>query len=147
METYSLTEDQRQQAKDLYHRVDSGEISSPTDFVSEWTKPDLVPEYSPDRGPYPEHYGFIDPTKIKGTYPETIHRFEPGRIKTHLARFYRGKFQRQHTAPPKLQKIQGEYYVTDDGVHRSLTARGLGLNELYVYYTVPPGDLLKEPPQ
>jgi hypothetical protein len=145
METYSLSESQRERAKTLYEQVDAGEITSPTEFVDEWQPRHKVTDYDPELVPYPEATEFIDPSKIAGTTKTNLSRFSSGRIKTHLARFYHGEFERQRRCPPRLQKIEGQFYVTSDGIHRSLTAKALGISELYVKYSIPPKEVLVSP--
>ena len=146
METYTLTDPQRDRARDLYHKVDDGKISTPTELVNEWKTPSRItdPKLDSDSDylPYPEKTEFINPSNITGTFESNINRFNPGRIKSHLARFHNGEFRRDDPAPPRLQKIGNEYYVTSDGIHRSLTAKALDLPELKCIYSIPPEEIL-----
>ncbi|GGL67257.1 hypothetical protein [Halocalculus aciditolerans] len=146
METYSLTDPQRDRAKELYHKVDDGEISASTELVNEWKTPPRIPDpklgSDSDYLPYPEETEFINPSNIAGTFESNINRFNSGRIKSHLARFHNDEFWREDPAPPRLQKIDNEYYVTSDGIHRSLTAKALALPELKCIYSIPPEEVL-----
>lgn len=145
METYSLSESQRERAKALHERVDAGEITSPTEFIDKWQPRHKVTDYDSELVPYPKVTEFIDPSKIAGTTQTSLSRFNSAKIKTHLARFYHGEFERQRTYPPVLQKIDDKFYVMNDGLHRCLTAKALGISELYVEYSIPPEEALVSP--
>jgi hypothetical protein len=146
MQTYSLTDSQREQAKELYYQVDEGKIASPTELVDEWNLPPRIPEVDTDSDclPFPEETEFINPSNIAGTFESNINRFNTGRIKNHLARFHNEEFWRDDPAPPRLQKIDGKYYVTSDGLHRSLTAKALDLHEVKTVYSIPPDEILTD---
>ncbi|WP_238392250.1 hypothetical protein [Halorussus amylolyticus] len=51
-------------------------------------------------------------------------------------------FEIQNTVPPMLQRRGGGFYVMDDGHHRGIVARAIGLDELYVDYEVVPPELI-----
>ncbi|MCF2165401.1 hypothetical protein KVP04_00425 [Halobacterium salinarum] len=147
METYSLTDGQRELARKLHKQVGEGKITSPSEFLDGWTSRHLIPDVNPESDivPYPERTEFIDPSKIAGTTKTNVNRFNRGRIQTHLARFHNGEFRREVPAPPRLQKIEDKYYVTSDGLHRSMVAKALDLEEIYAVYSIPPNSILVPP--
>ncbi len=57
----------------------------------------------------------------------------------------KGEFEVQHMAPPVLQRRGDRFYVTSDGHHRSMVAKAIGLDELYVEYEVVPPNLILRP--
>jgi len=67
---------------------------------------------------------------------------EKGRLKGVLTYLLRGEFEVQNSYPPMLQKRGSQFYVTDDGNHRSMVAKAIGLERLYVSYSEVPLDLL-----
>lgn len=57
----------------------------------------------------------------------------------------KGEFEVQHMASPVLQRRGDRFYVTSDGRHRSMVARAIGLDELYVEYGIVPLELIVRP--
>lgn len=55
----------------------------------------------------------------------------------------KGDFEVQNSYPPVLQRRGDCFYVSTDGYHRSMVAKAIGLDELYVEYTVVPPNLLE----
>lgn len=143
MDYLELNEEQQDRAIEIYNRIEDGEVQSPTDVVESWETPEVVVDDSEYDGMYPRDEDFISPKKIAGTFSSSIHRVETGRLQTILKWMVEGEFQTQHMCPPMVQKIDGRYYVTDDGLHRCMVAKAVGLDELYVEYSVVPPELLE----
>lgn len=43
-----------------------------------------------------------------------------------------GEYDLRRLYPPVLQKREERYFVLNDGIHRSIAAKAVGLDELYV---------------
>jgi hypothetical protein len=143
MDSLELNEEQRDRAIEIYRRIEAGEVQSPTDIVESWETPEEVVDYSEYDGTFPRDEDFISPKKIAGTLPSTINRVETGRLQTILKWMVEGDFQTQHMCPPVVQQRDNRYYVTSDGHHRCMVAKAVGLDELYVEYSVVPPELLE----
>lgn len=144
METISLDEKQREKALDILRGLSEGDIKSPTDVVDVWETPDTIVDLSEKEGKYPEYEGFVSPARIRGTFESTIHRLEPGRLAKVLKWLIEGEFEIKNIYPPSLQKRGEQYYVTNDGHHRCIAAKAICLEELYVWYSEVPPELLEE---
>lgn len=142
MDYLELTDEQRERAIEIYKRIKSGAVQSPTDVVDSWETPETVVADSESDEPFPRHEEFIDPSKIAGTFPSTIHRLETGRLQTVLVWMVEDRFETKNLCPPMVRKQQDRYYVTDDGHHRCLAAKAVGLDEFYVEYSEVPPALL-----
>jgi hypothetical protein len=140
METISLTDEQEERARDIYHRLHDGEVTHPTDIV-EWREPTKSIDYQTKEDTLPRYEEFIDPADIKGTTGSTG-RLEKGRLSTALVRLIQGEFEVKNIYPPVLQKLGDGYYVTTDGHHRCIAAKAVGLDEFYVEYEEVPDRLL-----
>lgn len=143
MDYLELDEEQRDRAIEIYKRIEDGKVRSPTDVVESWETPKVVVDDSEYDGTFPRDEDFISPAKIAGTFHSTIHRVETGRLQTILKWMVEGEFQTQHMCPPVVQKREDRYYVTADGHHRCMVAKAVGLDELYVEYSVVPLELLE----
>jgi hypothetical protein len=143
MDYLELDDEQRDRAIEIYKRVVDGEVQSPTDVVDSWETPERVIDDDEHDGTFPSHENFIAPENIVGTFSSTIHRVETGRLQTILKWMVEGEFETQHWCPPVVQKREDRYYVTSDGHHRCMAAKAVGLDELYVEYTVVPPELLE----
>ena len=141
-ETLSLTPEQRQRAKELLKRADNGEVKSPTDIVDSWEEPDTTIDRERKEGIFPKYEGLINPDAIVGS-DGFSHRLEQHRLKKVLAHMLKGNFEVQNSHPPVLQKREGRFYVTSDGHHRSMVAKAIGLEELYVEYSEVPPEILE----
>lgn len=140
-ETLTLTSDQRGRARRLLKRAIDGDVRTPTDVVDSWDDPNSSINRDRKEDDLPHHKGFVPPSAIKGSLGMST-RLEEGRIKAVLAHMLKGEFEVENSFPPTLQKRGDSFYVTNDGHHRSMVARAIGLDELYAQYTVVPPELL-----
>lgn len=140
-ETLTLTPKQRVRAKRLLKWTREGYVESPTDVVDSWEEPDSNIDWERKDGLFPQQEGFINPSAIAGSVGMS-NRLEKHRIKKVLAHMLKGEFEVQNMAPPVLQQRGDSFYVTTDGHHRSMVARAIGLDELYVEYEVVPAEFL-----
>jgi hypothetical protein len=136
-ETLTLTPDQRERAEKLLKRTIDGSVQTPTDVVDSWNDPDSSIDRERKEGTLPHHEGFVSPSAIEGSLGMST-RLEQGRIKKVLACMLKGEFEVRNLSPPTLQRRGDSFYVTNDGHHRSMVARAIGLEELYAEYTVVP---------
>jgi len=141
-ETLTLASKQRERAETLLRRTIDGDVQAPTDIVDTWNDPDSSINRNWKEGHLPQYEGFVAPSAIKGSIG-MADRLETSRIKTVLAYLLKGKFEVQSPWPPTLQQRGNRFYVTNDGHHRSMVARAIGLDELYAEYTVVPPELLE----
>jgi len=65
IETISLTADQEERARAIYHRADDGDITSATVFI-EWVNPSKVIDTEVKEEPLSRHKEYIDPTTSGG---------------------------------------------------------------------------------
>jgi hypothetical protein len=140
METISLTDEQEERARRIYHQLRDGEITRPTDIV-EWRKPSKSIDRQKKEGPIPRHMEFIDPANIAGTTGSPDY-LQEGRLRTALVRLIQGDFEVKNRYPPVLQNFDGRYYITADGHHRCIAAKAVGLDQFYVEYEDVPSHLL-----
>lgn len=140
-ETLTLTSEQSKRAKRLLNRAQDDDIKSPTDVVDSWEEPDSTIDRERKEGQFPQQEGFITPSAIVGSVGMS-NRLEKNRIMKVLAHMLKGEFEIQHMAPPKLQQRGDRFYVSTDGLHRSMVARAIGLEKLSVMYEVVPEELL-----
>lgn len=143
-ETLTLTPEQSTRAKQLLKRTCDGAVESPTDVVDTWEEPDSTIDRGRKEDLFPQQEGFITPSSIAGSVGAS-NRLEKNRIKKVLAHMLKGEFEVQHMAPPVLQWRGDRFYVTSDGHHRSMVARAIGLDELYVEYEIVPPELIVWP--
>ncbi|WP_136690047.1 hypothetical protein [Halorhabdus amylolytica] len=140
MQTISLTDGQEERAREIYHRIQDGGITHPTDIV-EWQEPTKSINYQEKESTLPRYEGFIDPADIKGAIGSTD-RLERNRLSAALVRLIQGDFEVKNSYPPVLRKLGDNYYVTTDGRHRCIAAKAVALEEFYVEYEEVPDRLL-----
>ncbi|UHQ98029.1 hypothetical protein HYG81_20630 (plasmid) [Natrinema zhouii] len=143
-ETLSLTPEQTAHARQLLKRTVDGEVESPTDIVDSWEEPTGTIDWERKEDLFPEEESFITLSAIADSVSSPS-RLEKPRIKKILVCLLEEEFEVQNTAPPKLRKCGDCFYVTDDGHHRSMVARAIGLNELYAKYEIVSPELLIQP--
>lgn len=126
-ETLSLSREQVERAVEMAERLSEGEIETPQDFVQEWRSAPSV------TGATYENLGerYVPVENIKGTVPQNVERFNPGRAAKILTKLGDGEFEVEHERPPNLMKVGDEYFVDRDGIHRSLLFKYLGVDEMY----------------
>lgn len=139
-ETISLTKEQRERARRLLKQTVDGDVETPTDVVDSWEEPATTKKQNECQSP--QHEGFISPSAIAGSV-EFSNRLEKHRLKKILAYLLKGNFELRNSYPPVLEKREDRFYVTTDGHHRCMVAKGIGLERLYVEYTEVPRDLLE----
>ena len=134
--TIKLTNKQEELAEELLRRYKADELQKPLDVVEEWRVPDTVKSSSDyELKVQKEH---INPGAIAGTFQSSTNHFEPVKFASHVARYFQGEYMCESNLPPALDRRGDLFYVTSDGHHRSMAAKSLGIEELYVeYYTVP----------
>lgn len=143
MDTVSLSEVQRARAKNIKKRLSENEIRSPTDVVDDWQPPNYSINWSQKESLFPQYEGFISTSKIKGTLEDSINRLNTNRLENILELMLNGEFEKQNKYPPDLQKRGEYYYVAEDGHHRCMAAKAVGLDQLYAEYEVVPPNLLE----
>jgi len=129
----TLDSEQKSRVEELIRRYQNDELKRPEDLLDEWRAPLTKKAHYDYETPQKKEY--IDPTEIVGR--GTSH-FEPAKAAQILAWLYKGEFDQYKRHPPSLEKRPEGYFVTNDGTHRSIVAKAIPLEELYVeYYTVP----------
>lgn len=141
-ETLSLSMKQRERAVELLRRVNNGDVHSPTDVVDVWESPESTIDRSRKEGTFPQQKEFISPEPISGSLGME-NRLEQHRLKEVLAYLLEGEFEVRNSFPPVVQKRDGRFYVSTDEHHRSMVAKAIELDKLYVEYTVVPSALLE----
>lgn len=141
-ETLTLTPAQEERAKNLLSRTLEGDIQSPTDVVDSWDNPNSSIDRDQKEDTLPQYEGFVTPSAIAGPLGSPSW-FKLHSIKGVLACMIEGDFEVRNMAPPSLQKRGDRFYVTNDGHHRSMVARAIGLDELYAHYTIVPPEHLE----
>ncbi len=138
----TLDSEQKSRVEQLIRRYQNDELNRPEDLVDEWSPPKtekINREYEVE-----EEEEYIDPTEIVGRLGEWTH-FESQKAARFLSELYNGQFDQLQEWPPMLEKRPEGYFVTDDGTHRSIVAKAVPLDELYVeYYTVPASALTEK---
>lgn len=141
-EALSLTVEQLRHAKRLYERINDGDIESPSDFVEPWKTPDSNFDERQEEPRPPRQQCFIPPDQIMGTVDDTD-RLETNRINKILATMVNEEYEVQPNFPPLLQRRGDCFYVDGDGHHRSMVAKAIGLEKMYVKCEMVPPALLR----
>lgn len=134
--TIELNEKQKRKARELATEVSNKQVTHPTDFLDEW-KPTPTQGlcWGEDIKMVKNHETFIDPSRIKGTEPVNGNRFESDRILRVLAWLIRGEYKMKPDFPPHLNLIDGNYYVSSEGNHRSMSHKYLGIDKMFAEVT------------
>ncbi len=132
----TLDADQEARTTELLKRYDRDELNTPEALVDEWGDPQTKRlDVDFDSTTVQE---YIDPTEIVGRLEGDSTHFEPSKAAQILWWLYQGEFDQFRRYPPSLEKRPEGYFVTKDGTHRSIVAKAIPLDQLYVeYYTVP----------
>lgn len=132
MECIELTERQERRALAAVDRLLEDENPVPTDYVDTWVaKPSVVNR---------EHIGnetrFVPVEDIVGVARQNTDRLVRGRLLSHLQKMCEGEFTVRPPgsvkSPPHLEEIDGEYYVSGDGIHRTLAHKIVGVEQQWV---------------
>lgn len=129
-ETYNPTDDQREKAKALRNKIKNNEVTVPCDIFpeDEWKEPPSRETYIDDTtGELPEQNNiWIDSTQIRGYH--IVDRLNAARavkvLNWVIDNEYVPKMPKE-VDRPKYQKINDSYYISGDGVHRSLVCKHL----------------------
>jgi len=140
-ETVELDESQRSKAVDLLQQLEQGLIEKPEDVVGDWKYLSDHLDYSQLKIVEEHDLGCeldrqrerIRVSKIAGTTHSGVKVMEQ-RLEKILELLLAGDFRVETESPPKLEKFEGEYYVSVDGHHRVLAFKALELEELFVEY-------------
>lgn len=123
--TISLTDEQTHKARELLEVLD--EETVPKDLLSTWTeRPETIGcEYEELGGQY------VSTEKIIGTEDHNVDRLVTDRLREIIDILIEGSFEKEHRFPPVLSLIDGNYYVSNDGNHRTIAFKYLGIDEIY----------------
>jgi len=138
----TLDSDQKARAQELLSRYNDGEINRPEDIVDEWGDPQTRQTHIEYDISTKNEY--IDPREIVGRVEGETTHFEPAKAAQILYWLYTGEFDQFKRLPPTLEKRPEGYFVTTDGTHRCIVAKGLPLEKLYVEYHEIPASALEE---
>lgn len=131
-----LDEKQKQKAEELANGIIEGQINHPKDFLEEWKgTPDEGLCWGQDLVSKTNKETMVDPSKIKGTERVNIDRFEKNRILRVLKWLHKGEYKEKPPHPPDLNLIDGDYYVSSEGNHRSMSHKYLGIDKMYAEVT------------
>lgn len=131
-----LNQRQERMARDLSTKISNKQVKHPKDFLDVW-KPTPTQGlcWGKDIKSIKNHETYIDPSKIKGTEPVNKDRFESNRILRVLAWLIKGEYKVKPDHPPDLNLIDGNYYVSSEGNHRSMSHKFLGIDKMYAEVT------------
>lgn len=125
-DTLTLSEKQEEKARKIIKTIDLE--SEPSDFISLW---EPTPEKRQELEWKDEGTRYVRVDNIVGTEPFNTNRLVPGRLEDILRKMIEGKFEKEHSLPPVLSKVDGKYYVDADGNHRVLAHKMLGIEKIY----------------
>lgn len=125
MSELTLDAEQRKRAEDLLQKVRSGEATEPKDVVDEWKpQPRIVTSGE-------SILKWVSLSDVVGTDPDLTDEFMNGRLTFALELLLNGEFQPKYSSPPHYIEIDGEFYVGNDGNHRTLACKAVGVEEIY----------------
>lgn len=136
MTAICLTQEQRERAEKILRQLSNGEVEEPADIIERW---EPMPDY--DELDTEEHVFDIDTSietkyvavsDIIGTGTGGTDYLRTDRLKRVIELLLNGEFNCEPERPPKLEGVDGDYYVAVDGVHRTLAFKAIGLDEMYV---------------
>lgn len=132
-----LTAEQSERAKDALERAENDEATCATDLLDEWKTAPSNPvlrrlSNTNDNGYTGTVYGWISTEDICGTDGDG--EFLGNRIEITLRRMINGRYRPEHTRNnqmPHYKEICGDLYVGQDGNHRSVACKYVGVDEIY----------------
>jgi hypothetical protein len=138
MSNVTLNSKQAARATKLKQELNSGRVSQPQDInrVRPWTKitfSQMQSQTSEDltqSGNSEKVTEFVDPDNIIGVDGDTEHRLENSRLIKVLSWMLDGNFDNRSSDRPQYIKFQGDYYVSTDGVHRSMACKAVGVEAI-----------------
>lgn len=135
MSGLTLDAEQRERARDILERVENDEATEPKDLVNEW-KP--CPRMAIS-GEATEKW--VSLSDVVGTDPDLTDSFMKGRIEYVLRLLLENEFQPKYTFdPPHYIEIDGEFYVGNDGNHRTIVCKAVGVERIYARVFVLSGE-------
>jgi hypothetical protein len=152
MGTIELTATQRGRAEQLKDRLDNGKVTKPQDInrVRPWDSISIKDineqrEYDVYEPVNPEDTEkWVDPDDIVGVsgspkpdeHNPQKERLEPSRLHSALDRLLSGKFDVRYKQSPKYIELDGDYYVSSDGIHRSIACKAVNIDQIWGEVTV-----------
>lgn len=135
MTTIILNAKQRRRATELLQRLSNDDVTEPKDIVEQWEQ---KPDYDDLNTNKPvldmdlqRKQKYVPVSDIIGTGAGAADRLEQALLKAVLELLIDGDFKEEYKRPPKVEGIGGHYYVSVDGVHRTLAFKAIGLEEMY----------------
>lgn len=135
-DTVSLTPQQRRRAQELREKVEDGEVTTAQDILETW-EGESIDEVllSNDTETTPT---WVSLSRVKGTPPALVDRFVPECILKILDWLLNGKFQPYYQNEgfiPRYIEIGGDIYVHNGGIHRTITCKAVGVEQIYARLT------------
>lgn len=137
-ETVELNAAQRQRAQAILTRLDRGEVKHPLHVLDAWKSVQETTDYWGNQpGPgadYSRERRYVPVAEIAGTIHQDVtdpDTFVPRRLRKVLTWLLNGEFESEHQNPPILEKVQGEYYVSSNGNHRTIAFIALDIDRLF----------------
>lgn len=135
-ETITLTDEQRRRAEKALEALKRGGISEPNDLVDwkggpiglEEKAMALTDDYFGEG-----RYVWISGEDITGASREGLSYFKNGKLQRKLEWLLAGTFEIDHYRPPQYASINGDLYVTTDGLHRSIAFKAAGIDCVRVW--------------
>jgi hypothetical protein len=129
MHTIEVNEKQKKQIRRVVDTLAEDADVVPQDFVDNWEPKPLVS----NREIVGHTTTDVRVDKIVGTTKQNINRLVNKRLFNVLRKIHDGEYTYMppHDEPPHLEKIDGSFYVSNDGIHRVLAHKILGLDEIY----------------
>lgn len=116
---------------DAYETRDSG--LTPLDFVDEWAEPPQ--KFRQNRQADELETRAVSVDAIVGSrHPD---RFIPQRLERVLYKMLHGGWETAHLNPPKLAEVDGTFYVHENGNHRTLAYKSLGIDRMHAAVGLP----------
>jgi hypothetical protein len=130
-----LSQSQKEKAREAAHYIMENPDVTPHYFLDDWYK---KPQAS-SRKKVDEKQKKVQVSMIVGTERRNIDRLVTGRIVPILGKLCDGEFEKNPPWEPKmlphLEKVNGRYYVSADGTHRTLAHKILNIETMYAEVT------------
>jgi hypothetical protein len=139
MTEYELTEHQREKAQQFLSGIKSRDITTPQDMVSSWGAK-LSWEEINDRCSFDIYEDGLAESGVRKRVPteDIVGVLGPGngrrlvkdRMERQLNRLLDGEFDPENEDCPVYVEFNSSFYVTADGIHRSLSCKALEVEYL-----------------
>lgn len=139
-DTIQLSTDQRDRAAKLARQVMEYPADAdlyPTNFVDQWDEKPFVSELDVEH--VTTEYRDVDPSEIIGVAHQNVDRLVRKRLVKILGYLYQEEWTYKPPKsenPPHLEQINGDLYVSGDGIHRTLAHKILDMDEMWAEVTV-----------